>query len=144
MSPPRFRDSAVCGGDCSLTDMNVEVSEDSMQRRDFAKVVGLGVLGVNSIGAAAPRAAGRTRVTESERKQWAREHLRGLGSLVMPSFSPDFTSLDEEGVRYDVRHRIKQGFCSTMVSATGATAEQRRRIMEIVREEARGKMLMSV
>ena len=62
----------------------------------------------------------------------------------MPSFSPDFASLDEEGVRFDVRHRIRQGFCSTMVSATGATAEQRRRMMEIVRDETRGKMLHSV
>jgi 4-hydroxy-tetrahydrodipicolinate synthase len=62
----------------------------------------------------------------------------------MPSFTPDFKALDEEGVRFDVRHRIRQGFCSTMVSATGATADQRRRIMAIVSEEARGKMLMSV
>ena len=115
-----------------------------MQRRNFSKLLGVGVLALGDIGAAAPARASRTRVTESERKQWAREHLRGLGSLVMPSFSPDFTRLDEEGVRQDVRHRIRQGFCSTMVSATGATAEQRRRMMEIVREETRGKMQFSV
>jgi len=115
-----------------------------MQRRNFSKLIGAGVIGLGAVGAAVPARAARARVAESERKQWAREHLRGLGSLVMPSFSRDFKALDEEGVRFDVRHRIRQGFCSTMVSATGATAEQRRRMMEIVGEETRGKMLLSV
>jgi 4-hydroxy-tetrahydrodipicolinate synthase len=121
-----------------------------MQRREFAQLVGLGVLGTAAdataaaAGAAPARARAIARVAESEKKQWAREHLRGLGSLVMPSFSPDFTKLDEEAVRQDVRHRMRQGFCSTMVSATGATAEQRRRMLEIVRDETRGKMLHSV
>jgi 4-hydroxy-tetrahydrodipicolinate synthase len=115
-----------------------------MQRRNFSKLLGLGVLGLSHVGAVGLGGRARLRVTESERKQWAREHLRGLGSLVMPSFSADFTRLDEEGVRHDVRHRIRQGFCSTMVSATGANAEQRRRMMEIVRDEAQGRMLISV
>ena len=116
-----------------------------MDRRAFSTLLGGGVLGLTQLPAAAsaPRAS-VARASESEKKQWAREHLRGLGSLVMPSFSPDFTQLDEEGVRFDVRHRIKQGFCSTMVSASGATAEQRRRMVEIVREETRGRMLHSV
>jgi 4-hydroxy-tetrahydrodipicolinate synthase len=117
-----------------------------MDRRQFSTLLGGGVLGLTQLStpaAAAPRVS-RSRVAESEKKQWAREHLRGLGSLVMPSFSPDFSKLDEEGVRWDVRHRIRQGFCSTMVSASGATPEQRRRMMEIVREETRGKMLHSV
>jgi 4-hydroxy-tetrahydrodipicolinate synthase len=117
-----------------------------MDRRTFSTLVGGGVLGLAQLrgaAAATPR-AGMARASESEKKQWAREHLRGLGSLVMPSFSPDFKTLDEEGVRFDVRHRIKQGFCSTLVSASGATAEQRRRMLEIVREETRGRMLHSV
>jgi hypothetical protein len=77
-----------------------------------------------------------SRTVLSEKKQWAREYLRGLGSLVMPSFTPDFKSLDEEGIRLDIRHRIKQGFTSMTVSANGATSEQSKRMWELVREEA--------
>jgi 4-hydroxy-tetrahydrodipicolinate synthase len=114
-----------------------------MKRREFAQALGATVLAAVPAKAAAPAPVRLRRVSESEKKQWAREHLRGLGSLVMPSFSPDFKRLDEEAVRFDVQHRIRQGFCSTMVSATGATADQRRRMMEIVRDETRGKILMS-
>lgn len=114
-----------------------------MKRREFAQGLGATVLAALPASAGASAPVRVRRVSESEKKQWAREHLRGLGSLVMPSFSPDFKSLDEEAVRFDVQHRIRQGFCSTMVSATGATADQRRRMMEIVRDETRGKMLMS-
>jgi 4-hydroxy-tetrahydrodipicolinate synthase len=114
-----------------------------MKRREFARVLGATLVGAVPATAARRRPAGARRVSESEKKQWAREHLRGLGSLVMPSFAPDFKSLDEEGIRFDVRHRLRQGFCSTMVSATGATADQRRRMMAIVVEETRGRMLLS-
>jgi len=114
-----------------------------MKRREFAQALGATVLAAVPVTAAAPAPARLRRVSESEKKQMAREHLRGLGSLVMPSFSPDFKRLDEEVVRFDVQHRIRQGFCSTMVSATGATADQRRRMMEIVRDETRGRILMS-
>ena len=115
-----------------------------MRRRDFVALTGLGVIGATQARAAASTRSSTARASESEKKQWARDQLRGLGSLVMPSFTPDFKRLDEEGVRFDIRHRIRQGFRSTMVSATGATAEQRKRMMEIVREETRGKMLHSV
>jgi 4-hydroxy-tetrahydrodipicolinate synthase len=120
-----------------------------MDRREFSQRVGLGVLGAGAFGGTVrgadspprkPAASGAT----SEKKQWAREHLKGLDSLVMPSFSPDFKSLDEEGIRHDVRHRIKQGFAACTVSATGANPEQRRRMVDIVREESRGKMMTSV
>lgn len=86
-----------------------------------------------SAGAEVPRAA------RSEKKEWAREHLRGLGGLIFPSFAPDFQKLDEEGIRLDVRHAIRQGFTSCTVSANGANPEQTRRMWELVREEASGK-----
>ncbi len=106
-----------------------------MNRRQFSRSMTL--LGAATVTA---KAADVSRTVLSEKKQWAREHLRGLGSLVMPSFTPDFKSLDEEGIRLDIRHRIKQGFTSITVSANGATAEQGRRMWELVREEAGGKI----
>ncbi|HEV3331928.1 MAG TPA: dihydrodipicolinate synthase family protein [Bryobacteraceae bacterium] len=88
------------------------------------------------------RAADVSRIARSEKKEWAREHLRGLGGLIFPSFTPDFQRLDEEGIRLDVRHSIRQGFTSCTVSANGANPEQTRRIWEIVRAEAAGKIGM--
>ena len=54
----------------------------------------------------------------------------------MPSFSPDFKSLDEEGIRH--------GFCASTLTPTGANAEQRKRMMQIVREESQGKIMTSL
>jgi 4-hydroxy-tetrahydrodipicolinate synthase len=112
-----------------------------MNRRQFSQSLGLG-----AIGAAALMRVGKgadvSGPARSEKKQWAQEHLKGLGSLIFPSFTPDFLSLDEEGIRHDVRHSIKQGFTSCTVSANGANPEQTRRMWELVRVEAAGKIGM--
>jgi 4-hydroxy-tetrahydrodipicolinate synthase len=108
-----------------------------MNRREFSKAAAAGVVGV---GAGAPAIRTTPRAAESEQKQWAREHLRGLGSLLAASYTPDFKGLDEGGVRHDVRHRMQQGFCSTMIWSAGP---HRARIIEIFREESKGKMLRS-
>src|SRR5579864_2377089 len=111
-----------------------------MNRRRFSQSFGLGAIGA----ALAPvsRAADVSRPARSEKKEWAREHLKGLGGLILPSFTPDFKSLDEEGIRHDIRHSIQQGFTSCTVSANGANTEQARRMWELVREEAAGKIGM--
>jgi 4-hydroxy-tetrahydrodipicolinate synthase len=103
-----------------------------LNRRGFSKLL--------AVGAIAHRAA----ASKTETKEWAREHLRGMENVLMPSFSPDFKSLDEAGIRHDVRQSIRHGFFSSTVSPTGANAEQRTRLMEIVRDESGGKLLTSV
>jgi len=111
-----------------------------MNRRQFSQQIGAGA----AIAAGATvvmkpvRAADVATPKRSEKKEWAREHFKGLGGLIMPTFTPDFKSLDEEGVRIDVRHAIQQGFSSATVSANGANAEQTKRMWEIVREETAG------
>ena len=54
--------------------------------------------------------------TKSEAKQWAKEHYKGLESMIIPSFSPDLTELDNEGIRHDVHHLINQGYFSILQS----------------------------
>jgi 4-hydroxy-tetrahydrodipicolinate synthase len=112
-----------------------------MNRRQFSQRIALGAIGGNVL-LSAGKAADVSRTARSEKKQWAHEHLKGLGSLILPSFTPDFKGLDEEAVRHDIRHAINQGFTSCTVSANGATAEQGRRMWELVREEAAGKIGM--
>jgi hypothetical protein len=89
-----------------------------VNRRQFSQCLGAGALG----GAGLPKRG--VAASRSEKKEWAHEHLRGLGGLILPSFTPDFKSLDEEAVRLDVRHSIRQGFTSCTVSPNGANAEQ--------------------
>ncbi len=84
--------------------------------------------------------------TKSEAKQWAKKHYKGLDGNVSPSFTPDLEKLDEEGIRHDVRLNISRGmfsvFCQTEVCAM--TLEERKRFVEIVCDEAKGKVLVSM
>src|SRR4051812_41169351 len=111
----------------------------SMNRRSFSREVTLGLS-----AALALTRRGSAATSRSEKKQWAHEHLKGMENVLMPSFSPDFQDLDEEGIRHDVRQSIKHGFCSSTITAIGANAAQRARLMEIVREESGNKILSSV
>ncbi|MBN1663601.1 MAG: dihydrodipicolinate synthase family protein [Deltaproteobacteria bacterium] len=78
----------------------------------------------------------------SEQKQWAREHFVGLEPLIMPIFSPDFTSLDEEGIRNDVRNSIRHGFFSVFCLKVGINDEEYRQLIKVVCDEAKGKILV--
>lgn len=84
--------------------------------------------------------------TKREAKQWAKQHLRGLEAVIFPSFTPDLKELDEEGIRYDVNHLIANGFSSALVSpeSCGMTFEERKRLVEIVCDEAGGRIHTSV
>jgi 4-hydroxy-tetrahydrodipicolinate synthase len=83
-------------------------------------------------------------VRREERKEWARSALRGLENALMPSFGPDLTTLDEEGIRWDVRQAIAHGFFSTMCAVeTGLTLAEQKRFVEIACDEARGRILVS-
>jgi 4-hydroxy-tetrahydrodipicolinate synthase len=84
--------------------------------------------------------------TKSEAKNWSKKNLKGLEVPIFPSFTPDLEQLDEEGIRYDVNHIIANGFTSTLIApeACGMTFEERKRFVEIVVDEARGKIHTSV
>ncbi len=110
-----------------------------MDRREFSQHLSLGALAAGAFVSSA-----RAAISKTEKKQWAHEHLKGMENVVMPSFTPDFQSLDEEGIRHDVRQSIRHGFCSSTVSPTGANAAQRERLMEVVRDESKDKILTSV
>lgn len=83
-------------------------------------------------------------VLRNERKDWARDALRGIENALMPSFTPDLRELDEEGIRWDVRAAIAHGFFSTMCAVeTGLSLEEQKRFISIVCDEARGRILVS-
>jgi len=80
----------------------------------------------------------------SEAKDWAKEKYRGVEDSLKTPFSPDFEELDEDGIRHDVRESIRQGFFSAMCSSTDTTLAEKKRFLEIVVDESRGRILVGV
>jgi 4-hydroxy-tetrahydrodipicolinate synthase len=59
-----------------------------------------------------------------EARDWAREHLRGVINVIIPSFSRDLKTLNEAGIRHDVRMQSEYGFDGALlVSEVAITAE---------------------
>jgi 4-hydroxy-tetrahydrodipicolinate synthase len=65
-----------------------------------------------------------------------------MEAFILPSLTPGFDALDEEGVRIDVRHSIRQGFGAIYAAALGLSLPEGRRFVEIVADEARGKVIV--
>ncbi|MBI4444286.1 MAG: dihydrodipicolinate synthase family protein [Acidobacteria bacterium] len=117
-----------------------------MNRREFSKTIAAGAIAATVPGALyASSAVSRPeqeRVDRSARKEWAREHFKGFENIFMASHKPDFSGWDEEGIRHDVRQAESHGFFSTFVVG-GENPAESRRLMEIVTDEAKGKILVS-
>ncbi len=78
---------------------------------------------------------------KSELKAWAKKNLKGLENCIIPSFTPDLTELDEEGIRWDVQQSIKHGFFSTLCAQeVDLSFEEAKRFVEIVADEGKGKI----
>jgi 4-hydroxy-tetrahydrodipicolinate synthase len=81
---------------------------------------------------------------KAEAKDAARAQFRGLWTAITTPFTPD-GALDEAGLRRNMRHvtdglRIDGVFCTGVMGEFWAlTREERKRVVEIVVEEARGK-----
>lgn len=83
-------------------------------------------------------------ITRSERKAWARERFRGFENLLIPSFSADLRTLDEEGVRLDVRQSIAHGFFASLCALdAGLTREEKLRMLVVAAEEAGERIAIS-
>jgi 4-hydroxy-tetrahydrodipicolinate synthase len=76
------------------------------------------------------------RVTRAERKDWAREVMRGASSSLLPTFTPDLKALDEEAIRASVRNAKAQGYFAIGSGGTGCTPEERAQMLNIVLDEA--------
>ncbi len=84
-------------------------------------------------------------IHKSEMKAWAKENLVGVENIAFPSFSPDLSELDEDGIRWDVQQSIRHGFFSTLCAVeTGMTFDEIKRFVSIVADEGRGKILVSL
>jgi 4-hydroxy-tetrahydrodipicolinate synthase len=75
--------------------------------------------------------------TRSEVKDRARAEWRGLCNVTLPSFSPDFSTLSEAGIRHDVRRAADLGYWGTLVaSECGTTLDEYVRFLETATDAA--------
>lgn len=83
---------------------------------------------------------------KSEAKEWAKKNYKGLDGTLSPSFTPNLDDLDEEGIRHDVRHNIDKGMFSVLcqTEVCSMTMDERKRFVEIVCDEAKDKILVSM
>jgi 4-hydroxy-tetrahydrodipicolinate synthase len=83
------------------------------------------------------------RYRKHEAREWARESLRGVANVVIPSFSRDLKRLNEKGIRHDIRLEIEYGFAGTLlVSEVAITLEEYRQFFEWANDEARRRLLL--
>ena len=78
---------------------------------------------------------------KKEAREWAREHLRGVANVVIPSYTHDLKGLNENGIRHDIRLEIEYGFGGTLlVSETAITLDEYRQFFEWANDESRGRL----
>jgi 4-hydroxy-tetrahydrodipicolinate synthase len=77
-------------------------------------------------------------------KAWAAEHFRGVEGIVMPSFTPDFSDINEAGIRHDVRLGIAQGYFSLFCSSPSTINDEYKRFITAACDEARGRIGISI
>lgn len=74
----------------------------------------------------------RDEVKERARSQW-----RGACNVTLPSFSADFSGLNEPAIAHDVRLAAQYGFWGTLVaSESGTTVDEYIRFLEVARDAA--------
>jgi 4-hydroxy-tetrahydrodipicolinate synthase len=85
------------------------------------------------------------KISKADRKAWAREQLVGVCNITFPSFSPDMSELDEDGIRWDVEQAVRHGFSATLAACeTGVTFEEAKRYVKTVVDASKGRLLVSV
>lgn len=75
--------------------------------------------------------------SRSDIKDRARNEWRGLCNVTLPSFSSDFSALNEAAIAHDVRHAHELGYWGTLIaSESGTSVAEYKRFLEIAAEQA--------
>lgn len=75
----------------------------------------------------------------AELRDWAREELKGVINVVIPTATDDFSDINDAATRHDVRRVAELGFLGTLlVSEVGITPEEYTRSMRVAVDEAQG------
>ncbi|WP_326836350.1 dihydrodipicolinate synthase family protein [Amycolatopsis rhabdoformis] len=75
--------------------------------------------------------------TRGDIKERAKTEWAGGCNVTLPSFTEDFSGLNEAGIRHDIAHAAELGFWGTLVAAeSGTTFEEYKRFLEVAAEAA--------
>jgi 4-hydroxy-tetrahydrodipicolinate synthase len=78
---------------------------------------------------------------KKEARDWAKDHLRGVANVIIPSYTADLKGLNEAGIRHDVRKELEYGFAGTLlVSEVAITLDEYRQFFEIANDESKGRL----
>lgn len=78
---------------------------------------------------------------KSEAREWAREKMKGVANVIIPTFTQDLSSLNEKAIRHDVRKEIEYGFWGTLlVAETATTMREYLQFAEWAADEAKGRL----
>jgi 4-hydroxy-tetrahydrodipicolinate synthase len=81
--------------------------------------------------------------SRSDAREWAREQLKGVVSVIVPSFSNDLQALNENAIRHDVSLNISNGFRGALlVSEVAITLAEYERFTAIANEQSAGRHLL--
>ncbi len=80
---------------------------------------------------------------QSEAREWARENMKGVANVVIPSYTADLKGLNEAGIRHDIRLEIEYGFAGTLlVSEVAITLDEYRQFFEWANDEAKDDLML--
>lgn len=83
------------------------------------------------------------RYNKDEAREWARDNMRGLCNVVIPSYTLDLKRLNEKGIRHDIRKEIEMGFWGTLlVSETAITIDEYQQFVQWSRDEADQRIVL--
>jgi 4-hydroxy-tetrahydrodipicolinate synthase len=78
---------------------------------------------------------------KDEARDWARQNMLGCASVVIPSFSADLKTVNEKGIRHDIRRTKEFGFGGTLlVSEVAVTPDEYVQCTEWAADEAKGDL----
>jgi 4-hydroxy-tetrahydrodipicolinate synthase len=83
------------------------------------------------------------RYDKQDARKWARQHLRGVANVTIPTMTSDFKCLNEKAVRHDVRTAIEHGFVGSLAcSEVAITLEQYGQFCRVMAQEAAGRLFV--
>jgi 4-hydroxy-tetrahydrodipicolinate synthase len=83
------------------------------------------------------------RYARAEAREWARSEMKGVCNVIIPSYSSDLRSLNEAGIRHDVRRDLELGFSGTLlVSETAMTNDEYVEFTAWSADEAAGRLVL--
>ncbi|MBX3099529.1 MAG: dihydrodipicolinate synthase family protein [Salinibacterium sp.] len=75
--------------------------------------------------------------TKDEARAWAKQHWNGCVAVTMPSYTQDFSAINENAIRHDILKLKELGFTGTLlVTELNITPEENARVTAIAREAA--------